>query len=124
MSGLESEHVTFPLASRLMRNFSTVVSVPVGVVDSTGQDRSCGWSVAAKLVGDQSSRFFLLAFQDLAQKALGGVCITTLLHQDVEYVAILVNGPQFDLNSDGGVDFQDVGLFKNLFGGRPGSRQW
>jgi len=56
--------------------------------------------IAAKLVGDQPPWLFLLAFQDLAKKALGGPGVATGLNEDIEYVAILIDGaPQIVLHT-------------------------
>ena len=98
MSGLESAHLTLPLTGWLMRHFTSVVGVLLGVVNRRRQSTSGGRPVAAELVGHQPSWLFLLAFQNLAEKALGGSGIATPLHEDVETISILVNGsPQIVL---------------------------
>ena len=50
----------------------------------------CG--VAPQLVGDQPPGLVSFAFQQLTEEALGGTPIATRLDEDVDHVAVLVNG--------------------------------
>ena len=58
MSGLESPHAAFPDSRWLMREFRPIVGVLGGVVDCIRDKLSMSDTVAPKLVGDDSSRFF------------------------------------------------------------------
>ena len=48
--------------------------------------------IACEFVGDQSVRRTLSPLEKFAQKALGRTAITPMLKQDIEHVAVLVNG--------------------------------
>ena len=93
MLGLEAPHLAFSLARGLMRHLGPIVGVLLGVVDRRGQSATGGRPVAAELVGDQPPRLFPLALQDLAKESLGGPCVATALHEDIECIAILVDKP-------------------------------
>ena len=47
---------------------------------------------ASQLVGDELQRWPLLVLQDLAKKVLGGSVVSVARDQDIEDIAILVNG--------------------------------
>ena len=76
-----------------MRQLSTIVGVPLGVVEGGRQHTARCRSIAAKLVGDQPPRFFPLAFQDLAEEAFSRPGVATWLGEDIEYISVLINGP-------------------------------
>ena len=50
----------------------------------------CG--IASKFVRSQFNRNAFLAFQQLPEEALGGALVLAVLQEDVQYVAILVDG--------------------------------
>src|SRR4051794_2932207 len=56
------------------------------------QDLAFRRRVALELVGDDHPRRILQALQQLAEEALGGFGIAPALHQNIEHVAVLVNG--------------------------------
>ena len=56
------------------------------------KDLSVRSRIAAKLVGDELQRWPLLVFQHLAKEALSGPLVSVACHQDIEDIAILVNG--------------------------------
>ena len=55
-------------------------------------DRSVRRPVAAQLVGDQPPRLTLRALQQLAEKACGRPAVATRLDEDINDVAILIDG--------------------------------
>ena len=93
MSGrFEPSHLAFALPRRLMRNFRSIVLVLRRAVRDRWHDGAVGRRVAGKFVRDQSSRLTALPFQQLAEKARGRTPIAPGLDQDVDDVAVLVNG--------------------------------
>ena len=48
--------------------------------------------VAGELVGDHHARCDALLLEQLAQQPLGGFCIATTLHQNIEHDSVLVDG--------------------------------
>jgi hypothetical protein len=48
--------------------------------------------VTTQLVGGESVRRFALALQCFSKEALGGAGITSLLHEDVDHITILIDG--------------------------------
>ena len=61
--GFEPSHVTFALASWLMRDFGSVVLVLRSAIGDRGHQAGVGRRIAAKLVGDQTSWRMALPFQ-------------------------------------------------------------
>ena len=66
--------------------------------------------VTAELVGDRHPRYPALRGQQFAEEPLGGLGIPAGLDQDVEHVAVLVDGPPqvVDRAVDAGEDFVEV----------------
>ncbi len=56
------------------------------------EDLSVGRRIASKPVGDELQRRPLLVFQHLAKEAFSGSFVSAACHQDIEDIAILVNG--------------------------------
>ena len=65
-------HLSFPMSRRLMRDFGSIVSVLVGVVDDGGHDLAVSGAVAFQLVGDQPPGRASLPLQQLAEESFGG----------------------------------------------------
>ena len=91
-SGFEQAHLSLALSRRLMRNLCAIVRVSVRAMGDGRHDRSVRSLVAAQLVGDQSPRLTLLALQQLAEKTFGSPAVTTRLDEDIEDVAIVIDG--------------------------------
>ena len=91
-SGFEPAHLSLALSRRLMRNLCAIVRVSVRAMGDGRHDRSVRSLVAAQLVGDQSPRLTLLALQQLAEKTFGSPAVTTRLDEDIEDVAIVIDG--------------------------------
>ena len=98
------------LSRRLMRNLCAVVLVSVRSMGDGRHDRSVRRPVAAQLVGDQSHGLALLALQQLAEKACGSPAVATRLDENIEDVAILIDGtPEIaQLSLDGDEDLVQV----------------
>ena len=88
---LESAHLSFPLASRLMRGFGAIVSVTFRVVSHAAQDRSQGGRVASEFVGNNAQWLFSLAAQQPSKESFRGALITARLYQNVDHVTVLIH---------------------------------
>jgi hypothetical protein len=91
-SRLEAAHLALALSGRLMRDFGAVVRVPIGAVDHGRHHRATCYGVAAELVRDQPSWDTTLAFQEFPEESHGCSPIPSRLHEDVDDVAVLVDG--------------------------------
>ncbi len=89
---LEAAHLAFALSSRLMRDFSAVIGVLVRDVDHRRHHDAAGCWVAPQLVRDQPARDTSLALQQLPEESDSGSPISSRLHEDVEDVAVLIDG--------------------------------
>jgi hypothetical protein len=76
-----------------MRDFGSIVLVLLRAVNDRRQHASVGRRVAAHLVRDQTPWRPALPFQQLAEEALGRTPIAPWLDEDVDHVAVLVDGP-------------------------------
>ena len=83
-------HLSFLLSRRLVRDFGSIVSVLVGVVDDGGHDLAVSGAVAFQLVGDKPPGRASLPLQPLAEDSFGGFPITARLDEDIEYITILI----------------------------------
>src|SRR5712692_3508791 len=91
--GFEPSHLSFALASRLMRDSGSIVFVPLRAVNDRRHHDGVGRRVAAKLVGDQTPWRRALPFQQLTEEAFGRTPIAPGLDEEVDHVAVLVDGP-------------------------------
>src|SRR5712692_1530574 len=91
--GFEPSHLSLALAGRLMRDFGSIVLVLLRAVNNRGHHDAVGSRVAAKLVGDQTPWRTALPFQQLTEEAFGRTPIAPGLEEDVDHVAVLVDGP-------------------------------
>ena len=106
----EPSHVPLALPCGLVGDFGAIVFVSVRAVRDGRHDRSVRSPVAAQLVGDQPPRLMLLALQQLAKKTCGSPAVATRLDEDIEDVALLIDGaPEIvPLSLDGDEDFVQV----------------
>ena len=88
----EPAHLSLALSRRLMRNLCAVVLVSVRAMGDGRHDCSVRSPVAAQLVGDQSHGLTLVALQQLAKKACGSPAVAPRLDEDIEDVAIVIDG--------------------------------
>ena len=109
-SGFEPAHLSLALSRRLMRHLCAVVRVSVRAMGDGRHDRSVRSPVAAQLVGDQSHGLTLLALQQLVETTFGSPAVATRLDEDIDDVAILIDGaPEIvPLSLDGDEDFVQV----------------
>ena len=85
-------HVSLALPCGLVGDFGAIVLVSVRAMGDRRHDRSVRRPVAAQLVGDQPPRRTLLALQQLAKKACSRPTVATRLDEDIDDVAILIDG--------------------------------
>ena len=90
--GLESSHLPFPLARRLMRDFSSIVGVSLHSVSHVTEDGSYGSAVASQFVGNDPQWFGTLAAQEPSKESFCGALITMRLDQYVDHGAVLIHG--------------------------------
>ena len=88
----EPSHLSLALSCGLVGDFGTIVLVSVRAMGDRRHDRSVRRPVAAQLVGDQPPRLTLLALQQLAEKACGSPAVAPRLDEDIDDVAILIDG--------------------------------
>jgi len=91
--GFEPSHLALALAGWLMRDFGSIVLVLRRALRDRGHHEAVGRRVAAKLVGDQTPWRTALPFQQLTEEAFGRTPIAPGLDEDVDHVAVLVDGP-------------------------------
>jgi hypothetical protein len=90
----ESAHLPFSLAGRLMRDFGSIVGVPLHTVRYVAEDGSHGSRVASQFVGDDSQWFGALAPQESSKEPFCGTLITVRLDLHIDHVAVLVHGAE------------------------------
>ena len=66
-SGFESAHVPLPLASRLMRDFGSILGISLHTVSHVAEDASYGSGVAPQFVGNDPQWSNALAAQQSAK---------------------------------------------------------
>ena len=88
----EPSHLSLALPCGLVGDFGAIVLVSVRIVSDGRHDRSVRSPVAAQLVGDQPHGLTLLALQQLAKKACGSPAGATRLDENIDGVAILIDG--------------------------------
>ncbi len=93
MARFEATHLAFLLPRRLVRELRSVVHISTRIMRRSGQELSGGDTVAAELVGEKAPRSFAQSFQDLVKEARGSLGIPPTLHQNIDYSAVLVDGP-------------------------------
>ena len=100
-------HLTLLLARRLMGYFGAIVRVLGRVVGDTGHDVPLGHSVAAQLVGHETTRFLSLTLQEFSEESPRRPPVPTGLDEKVNQVTVLVHGaPQIlALTGDRDEDF-------------------
>ena len=89
--GFEAAHVSFSLPRRLMRDFCAVVLSAPLAMGNTGDDVPACCPIAGEHIGHQLTWDILQSFQQLAKEACGGVFVPSLLHEDIQDLAILID---------------------------------
>ncbi len=106
----EPSHLSLSLPCRLVGDLGSVVCVLVGAVDDGWHDTPMRRRVASQLVGDQPPRHAALTLQQLAKKTFRSPAVPTRLDEDVDDVAVLIDGtPEIlPLSLDGDEDLVQV----------------
>jgi hypothetical protein len=86
--------VPLALPDRLVGDFSPLVRVAGSVVNHGRHDDAVRGAVAPEAIGDEAARDTAAPLEQLAKEPRGGVAIPAGLEQDVDDLAILVDGPQ------------------------------
>ena len=90
-SRFESTHLPFPLARRLMRRLHSIIGVTLGRVSHVAETGSDRGRVASQSVSDDAQCLSSLPAQKSTEEPLCSASITPRLHQDVDYVAVLID---------------------------------
>jgi len=88
----EAPHMSFAPPGRLVGDLGPVVGVAGGVVDHGRHDDPVRGAVAPEAIGDEAVRDTAAPLQQLAKEPRGGVAIPAGLEQDVDDLAVLVDG--------------------------------
>jgi hypothetical protein len=91
--GLESPQTLLTLAPRLLRVFGAIVQVPVLAVFHAGQRLLCRRAIAPQLVGHDHPWHIHQVLEQLAEELLGSLCVTLTLHENIEDLPVLIDGP-------------------------------
>src|SRR6266849_1682648 len=91
--GFEPSHRSLALAGRLMRDFGSIVFEPLRAVNDRRHYDGVGRRVTAQLVRDQTPWRTAQSFQQLPEEAFGCMPIAPGLEEEVDHVAVLVDGP-------------------------------
>jgi len=91
--GLQPLHVPLPLVGGLVGVLGTVIEIAVLAVCHSWEQFPFGGPVALQFSGDEHPRHVRQAFEQLAKELLRGLLVSPALHQDVEPMALLINGP-------------------------------
>ncbi len=90
---LETLHVSFTLPCRLVRILCPIVEPPMAAIFHARHDLLLGSLIAAKLVSDEYTRHILACLEQFAEEFLRGSLVAPALHQDIEHIAVLIDGP-------------------------------
>jgi hypothetical protein len=114
--GFEALHAPFPLAGGLVGVLGPVVQIAVlPVFDARQKLPFCG-PIAFQLIGDDDPWDIVTAFEELAEELLGGLLIPPTLDQNVEDMAVPIDGsPEImTLTLDGQKDLIQMPLIPRL----------
>ncbi len=89
----EPPHLPFSLSGRLVRDLVPVVEPSILNVPDIRQKLSASCPVATQLVGYDHSRHVSQTLQELDEEPLCRPLVAAFLHQDIEYVAVLIDCP-------------------------------
>jgi hypothetical protein len=74
-------------------SFDPIVGVACGVVDNRRHNDPLSGAVAPEAIGDKAARDTAAPPEQFAKEPSGGVAISARLEQDVDDIAVLVDGP-------------------------------
>ncbi len=89
----EPSHLPFSLSGRLVRDLRPVVAPLILHVPDIRQKLSASCPVATQLVGYDHARHVAYTLQEFHEEALCRPLVTAFLHQNVEYIAVLIDRP-------------------------------
>lgn len=100
LNRLEPSHLPLLFPGMLMRDFSPVVLVLTRSMLNRGENLTMGSRIAPESVSDQLPRSFTLALQHFAKKAFSSLLFSSLRHQNVENITVLIHcSPKVELLS-------------------------
>jgi hypothetical protein len=112
----------------------TIVQALVLAVLHARKELAFRCSVAGQLVGGDHPWHVVQAFEQFAEELLGSVLVASALHQDIQYIAILINGPpqrvplpidcEKDLIQMPFVSWSRTSAFQFIGGGANGRNVW
>jgi hypothetical protein len=76
-----------------VRDLAAVVEIPALPMFNTRQDLTLGGPIRSEFIRHDHSWRVAQALQQLAKEALGRFLVAATLHQHIEHVAVLINGP-------------------------------
>ncbi len=91
-SRFKPAHPPFSLASRLMREFGSILSILARVMNRIGHQLTMRGSVTSELIGHETPRCLALPLEKLAKEAGCGFRIPPCLHQDIQDLTVLIYG--------------------------------
>jgi hypothetical protein len=91
--GLEAARAPLSLAGRLVGILGAIIQISALPILNTGQDHAHGGPVASQLIRDDHPWNVPQALEESAEERFRGVLVAPTLHQDIEDMAVLVNGP-------------------------------
>jgi hypothetical protein len=89
---LEPPHRPFPLMGGLMGVFGTIIGVAMLPMLHAGEDLPFDCAVARQFIRNDHPGDIPQAFEELPEELLGRGLVTPPLHQDIEHVAVLIDG--------------------------------
>jgi hypothetical protein len=90
---LDAAHGALALARGLVGDLGEIVGVAACVMGHRRHDRPVRGAVAPEAIGDESARDAATPLQQPTEEPRGGMAIPTRLQQDVDDLAVLVDGP-------------------------------
>src|SRR5258708_6711303 len=88
----EPPHLLFTQSRGLVGVFRSIVQSFVLPILHPRQDLAFGGSIALQFIGDDHAGDIVQSFEELPKKAFRRVCVASALHQDIQHVAVLING--------------------------------
>src|SRR5215813_7448585 len=70
-----------------------VVQIPMLTMFDPRQDLALGRPIALQFIGDDDARHVGQPLEELAKELLCGLLVPSALHQDIQYVPLLINCP-------------------------------
>jgi hypothetical protein len=86
-------HGPFPLARRLVRVLPTIIEISMLLMLDSWQDLPLRRAIARQLIRDDDSRDVAQPLQQLAEARLRGGLITSMLHENIKDMAVLIHRP-------------------------------